>query len=189
MSTQTQNQQQSSSATKWLQDRFTSLYESTPSASQEDSDFKALFYSAFSEKARVVRNHKDVGVEDFLNAALGTGTGPLASACRVEWKDIVELPVEEGSNVEIVAGFYVVTRSSKIRIRAGPMQRLSYNSFSARIEQDAEAVPDVEGSKRRITELYITTVDKTPPIHLPTIPKNKDQEESTINPALLREQK
>lgn len=76
----------------------------------------------------------------------------------------------------------------KFRIRAGPAQQLSYNSFSARyatctpcaslpadqlcrIEEKADVERSAEdGSRLRITELFLTSVHKAAPIHISPIP-------------------
>ncbi|KAF8957585.1 hypothetical protein BDZ97DRAFT_1845699 [Flammula alnicola] len=155
----------SSPLTQWLQTRLGSLYESVPPV--EEADFNALFQSAFSDDASIYVNHEQMSQETFLtrlhsyNAAITRAT--------VEWKEVIEATPKEGEQHSaggIVAGFFVVTRSMKFRIRVGPAQRLSFNSFSAKIDENPDAQPGPDGTRLRITQLFITSVDKAAPIHL-----------------------
>ncbi|KDR67202.1 hypothetical protein GALMADRAFT_80058 [Galerina marginata CBS 339.88] len=166
-------------ASQWLQGAFTSLYESAPPA--EVSDFEALFLFTFSEEAEIILNHEKVPLETFQ---LGLSKANFAiSRASVEWKEVIEVPPKDGGTDPevIVAGFFVVTRSMKFRIRAGPAQRLSYNSFSAKFA----GPPDAEGSRRRIAQLVITTLDVAAPIHLQGIPHAESANQG-IDPALLQ---
>ncbi|PPQ83721.1 hypothetical protein CVT25_006125 [Psilocybe cyanescens] len=175
------------SASQWLRNRFTSLYEAAPPP--EEADFKALFLSVFSEDSQVVFNHESMSIDTFQEKL--TTANYAVSDASVDWKDLVEIPAhdrEAGAQEGIVAGSFVVTRSMKFRIRAGRAQRLNHNIFSAKIDTDHSAQPDINGSKRRITGFFITSLDKAAPIHLQGVPP-QPAETTTINPALLEKNK
>ncbi|KAH9485882.1 hypothetical protein JR316_0002797 [Psilocybe cubensis] len=166
------------SASQWLRNRFTSLYEAAPPP--EEADFKALFVSIFSEDAQVWFNHEQISVDAFQEKI--TSANYAAKEASIDWKDLIEIPGNDAEHEGIVAGSFVVTRSMKFRIRAAPAQRLNHNIFSAKINIDPTAQPDITGSKRRISEFFLTSFDKAAPIHLQSIPQ---KEPATVDPSML----
>ncbi|KJA13096.1 hypothetical protein HYPSUDRAFT_60084 [Hypholoma sublateritium FD-334 SS-4] len=154
----------------WLQARLGALYE--VHAAPDEAAFVAQFDTVFARDAKVMLNH----VPSPRTAYLAKLRGEHFAAVResVEWRELIEvLPADgaPGTTGGVVAGFFIGTRSMKFRIRAGPAQQLSYNSFSARIEEKADVEPSAEdGSRLRITELFITSVHKAAPIHISPIP-------------------
>jgi len=156
--------QPDSPLTAWIKTNLGSLYES---AIGGETDFQTTFNSTFSEKASIYLNHEQISRDDF-ESNMTTSRSALSRSSTIDWKDILEIPTksEEGASTSgpygIVAGFFVVTRSLKFKIRASDAQSLSYNSFSARISQ--------EGNQTRITELFLTSYNRAAPIHLQNIP-------------------
>ncbi|KAF9021450.1 hypothetical protein BDZ89DRAFT_1071409, partial [Hymenopellis radicata] len=72
---------------------------------------------------------------------------------QIEWKDIFE-----DTEANVVAGFAVITRSLKFRIRVGPAQVLTSAAISLKLEE--------EDGKRVISQMFFTSTDKAAPIHL-----------------------
>jgi len=110
-------QPQPGSAASWLQARFTSLYESSPPNSEVETDFKVLFYSAFSEDATILRNHQNMKVEEFLNGLMGSGRGVGIIGSRVEWKGIMEVPVDGETNVCDSMSELIAEANASFRLR------------------------------------------------------------------------
>jgi len=104
----------------------------------------------------------------------------------VEWKQLIEIPQKEKDNDSgpggIIARFFVVTRSLKFRIRAGPAQRQSLNSFTAKIEEDPATAVGHKEDGLRISQLFITSVEKAIPVH-PV--RNVPTPFETTNPSVL----
>ena len=93
-----------------------------------------------------------------------------------------------------MAGFLIVNRSLKYRIRAAPAQIHTVVNISAkfvphlmspifllthsipfhRVEQCVASEADEHGDRRRIVHLFMTSVDKRPPIHFQTLPGTTD---------------
>jgi hypothetical protein len=166
----------------WLQAYLGTLYESAPLP--EEADFRYLFYATFSENALIYHNHEIVSLEVFLER-LGVANFACTQAA-VEWKELIEIPQKENDSDSgpggIIAGFFVVTRSLKFRIRAGPAQRQSLNSFTAKVEEGP--IITAEGRKEvglRISQLFITSVEKAVPVHLRGAPAPFE----TANPSVL----
>lgn len=84
----------------------------------------------------------------------------------------------------MVAGTLIITRSMMFLIRAAPAQRLTHINFSAKYDpnftqrcyhshlnsrvehlEDSNVQADENDDGRRITSLYLTSVDTVPPIH------------------------
>ncbi|KAF8990717.1 hypothetical protein BDQ17DRAFT_1371586 [Cyathus striatus] len=146
----------------WLLPRLTNLYTTLPTE-QDDSNFEASFLETFAQSAKVVANHEDTTL-DALREHIGAGKFAMARA-DVDFRDVIEIVKEGGGDKEgLVAGFFVVTRDLKFRIRAGPARRSSFNSFSAKIESDT-SIPTTLGDRRRVTEFFITLVDYAAPVH------------------------
>ncbi|CAA7263069.1 unnamed protein product [Cyclocybe aegerita] len=148
----------------WVATRLKALYEVPAPASHNHQD---VYAETFSSTASIILNHKNVTMDAFKKE-LEDASSAIKGA-SVDWKELVETPSDDSSG-GIVAGFFVVTRSMKFRIRAGPAQRLSYNVFSAKVATDGQAPGSDSGEGcRQITELFITHVDKAAPIHLHAI--------------------
>ncbi|KAF9477109.1 hypothetical protein BDN70DRAFT_881532 [Pholiota conissans] len=153
----------------WLQTRFSELYESVPPP--EEADFKALFYTTFDDNAWIYFNHEKMNEDKYLDRF--NNWNIAVTRAEMDWKELIDASTSDsGSNNEsgIISGFFVVHRYMKFRIRASAAERLSCNTFSAKIEVKPNASPASDGSRLRITELVITTVDRAAPIHFPGIP-------------------
>ncbi|KAF9457645.1 hypothetical protein BDZ94DRAFT_1175100 [Collybia nuda] len=159
----------SDSLTNWIQNKFTTLYESSSNTS--GSQVEQSFDSTFSSTLEVIVNHVPTTREKLKKGIEDRGFAETRSA--IEWKDVIE--VSGGDNAQevrwistyhahgIVAGSFAVTRSLKLRIRAGPAQTINYTVFSAKIVQDSSIN---DGDKRRIIQIFITSMVKAAPIHL-----------------------
>ncbi|KAG5640601.1 hypothetical protein H0H81_011792, partial [Sphagnurus paluster] len=87
---------------------------------------------------------------------------------------------------EIVAGWFIVTRSLKFRIRVGHAQTIETIAFSAKNVPLCPAPPQTNidpaihriirdasvksGNQQRIVELFQTVSDQAAPIHLQGVP-------------------
>ncbi|KAF8176942.1 hypothetical protein BJ912DRAFT_1063756 [Pholiota molesta] len=162
---------QSTPLSLWLQSRISGLYEAVPPT--EEADFKALYYTTFDIDASIYMNHEKVSQDTYL-ARLNSANFAVTHA-TVNWKELIDASPsstekEEDVKGGIISGFFVIKSSMKFRIRAGPAQRFNFNTFSAKIDHKPEAEPAGDGSRLRITELFITSIQKAAPIHFPGIP-------------------
>jgi len=151
------------SLTSWVKAHLSSLYESPSNATEED--FQEFFDLTFSSNADIILNHSSI-TRDELRQDIRRRSF-AATAVSTEWKDVAEVEQNQCKKEGIVAGFFVVTRTLKFRIRAAPAQMNAFVTFSAKIEQGSQ---DQNGDQRRIVQLLLTCIDKSPPIHLQSIP-------------------
>jgi len=103
-------------------------------------------------------------------------------SASVKWENYMVVP-KDGDNPDeagIVAGFLVVTRSLKFRIRAAPAQLQTILTLNSKIEQDVTAEGDEDGDRRRIVHLFMTLVDKRPPIHFAHPRANQGRNEGAV---------
>ncbi|KAF8161662.1 hypothetical protein B0H34DRAFT_806824 [Crassisporium funariophilum] len=156
----------------WVQTHLGTLYESNQSGNEVE--FEARFGSTFSDKALVYLNHEQISLDAFKTKIIATDFGAIRST--VEWKEIFETEthVNKDTVEGLVAGFFIVTRTMKFRIRAGPAQNLSYNSFSAQISRDPNGHLGSGKIPYRISQLFITSLARPAPIHLQGISKAED---------------
>ncbi|KAF8919171.1 hypothetical protein CPB85DRAFT_1429803 [Mucidula mucida] len=108
--------------------------------------------SPFAQNAQIYVNHAGPVSLDAFQATLAHKFG-AAAGVQIEWKEIFE-DAEAG----VVAGFAVITRSMKFRIRVGPAQMLTSAMISLKLEE--------EDGKRVISQMFFTSTDKAAPIHL-----------------------
>ncbi|TFK34124.1 hypothetical protein BDQ12DRAFT_727167 [Crucibulum laeve] len=165
--------------TTWLQAHLSTLYE--PPATADDADFQASFNSTFSPSAQIIVNHQMSSLDQFKDNLLSSKAA--MTRATVHWKEVMQVdsPSEKSG---IVAGFFVVTRTMKFRIRASPAQNNGYNSFSAKIDQDPGA-PSAAEDNWRITQLFLTTENKAAQIHLKSAAEPFDT--ATVNPSLIEQ--
>jgi len=159
------------SLTSWAQAHLAPLYEhSTASDNQAEAAPSAnhpdTFYSAYSPKAEVIVNYTPVPTDAHKDDLARRSFGSMTST--VEWKDVIEVPAdsEKPNEAGIVAGFFVVTHHSKLRIRAAPAETKTFVAFNAKIEQDPSVAVEAGSDPRRIAHMFQTTVTKATPIHL-----------------------
>ncbi|KAG5653668.1 hypothetical protein H0H81_011420 [Sphagnurus paluster] len=147
-----------SSLPSWIQRGFTTLYSFNTTASQFQSSFEALF----SSDAEFRVNHRVVSLESFQTNIKNRDAAAIDSS--IVWKELIEVPASESqAGTEIVAGWFVVTRSLKFLIRDTPAKTVETVAFSAKIAKD----PSVQsGDMQRIVELFQTVSDQAAPIHL-----------------------
>ena len=153
----------------WLQSRLTAVCES-----ENEDSFQNSFNPMFAPGCQVIVNHTPIAIETFKDQ-LRTSLGASVSA-KTDWENVItaspktreddqESPqCSTSEEASIVAAFLTITRSMKFRIRAAPAQRQSLVHLSAKIE--GNGTEDADG--RRITSLWWTSVERTPPIHFPT---------------------
>ncbi|ESK83496.1 hypothetical protein Moror_4881 [Moniliophthora roreri MCA 2997] len=135
------------SLTEWAQSNLNALFEH--SGEQEDT-FSSQFNATFSPNASILMNHETISVDEYKKRISQT---LVTASSSVEWKDVLE-DTEAG----VVAGFLVITRTMKFRIRAAPAKNYTYITISAKIAQ--------EGGERRIVNLVHTFTSKAAPIHI-----------------------
>ncbi|KAG6867591.1 hypothetical protein C0993_000812 [Termitomyces sp. T159_Od127] len=150
----------SASLKTWFQTKLESLYEVPSHPDSEHSPH--LSVALFTSRTQILLNHIPITFEDFQNDIRSQLQSSIHAS--VSWKDVMEVynPEDESQKQEgIVAGIYVVTRSLKFRIRAGPAQRKTTVVFSAKIERD----PNIhDEDARRVVHLHQTQLDEAVPI-------------------------
>ncbi|KAJ4496797.1 hypothetical protein C8R41DRAFT_918055 [Lentinula lateritia] len=175
------------SLTKWVQSQFSGLYEHpSPDTSDnaQDTDTnttRSRIQSMFTPTAQIYLNHTGpVPLEEFtknLEQTFGT------NKTEVEWKECFEVPdnnkEEKDDNHEvvegetgIVAGYLIITRTLKFRIRATPAKNYTHVSLSAKIAREGTRVQgsdrseEKSGDSRRIVQLFYTSASKAAPVHI-----------------------
>ncbi|KAJ7592427.1 hypothetical protein C8J56DRAFT_928647 [Mycena floridula] len=149
------------SLTEWLQTNLTGRYFEKK---EEGDQANAAAPVVFAPNAQIFLNHVSTSIEEYQQHH---ERNLMTSGATVEWKDVIEVPdsEEEGKAHEagIVAGFLVVTRSMKFKVRATAAKSQTLITLSAKIEQSGE---DSEPDKRRIVQLFHTAAQKAVPIHI-----------------------
>lgn len=195
--------------TTWAQKHISAIFEA-----RSDDDLHHSFDAAFSSSSEIFVNHEQLSRE-WMREDMIKRRGAAISA-SVKWENVMVVPNDQDKPYEvlywcvqcvqqilmkcgqagIVAGFLIVTRALKFRIRVSPAQLQTIITINAkyfvyslwqmkalirsnRIEQDAAAVADEHGDRRRIVHLFMTMTDKRPPIHFPhprsTNPEDAEQ--------------
>ncbi|KAF8628614.1 hypothetical protein AX15_003808 [Amanita polypyramis BW_CC] len=139
----------------------------------QEQDLLAEFSHTFNDDARIMMNHKLISLDDFQSNLARRRFAEVGTV--IEWKDIVESKIEGGKEESgppsvdegIVAGVYVITRSLRLRIRAGPAQTQSHVVFSAKIQNDSDG--------RKVSEFFLIVVDTAVPVSLSPIPATDAQ--------------
>ncbi|KAF9077040.1 hypothetical protein BDP27DRAFT_1313017, partial [Rhodocollybia butyracea] len=133
------------SLTEWAQSHFTAFFEhNTTSASNDAQDdptpdqspsLDSQIQAMFSPNAQIFMNHTGpLSVGDFtkqMGQAFGT------NQTSVEWKESFEVDDQAQDKTEegktgIFAGYLIVTRTLKFRIRAAPAKNYTTISLSAK---------------------------------------------------------
>ncbi|KAJ3874669.1 hypothetical protein F5051DRAFT_416154 [Lentinula edodes] len=129
------------SLTEWVQSRFSGLYEHPSPDTSDTNTTQSRIQSMFTPTAQIYLNHTGpVPLEEFtknLEQTFGT------NKTEVEWKECFEVPdsnkEEKDDNHEvvegetgIVAGYLIITRTLKFRIRATPAKNYTHVSLSAK---------------------------------------------------------
>ncbi|KAF9445550.1 hypothetical protein P691DRAFT_675366 [Macrolepiota fuliginosa MF-IS2] len=172
----------SDSLADWVKGQFTPLFQKNTESA--DSDVSSTLGSTFKPDARIIYNHQSIDLAKFgddLNQS-----GFAVTRTDVEWKEIFATPNESdgsGTQAGIVAGYFVVTRSMKFRIRAAPARTLQHCFFSAKVEEGTQT--EQGPGNRLISELFITSISKQAPIHLQGIPVSWLDRASLILPNLI----
>ena len=81
-------------ASEWLQNQFTSLYQSVPPPPEEEYNMTSLVYSAFGKDAEIIVNHERTTLRKFQEDLEAANFGVAGST--VEWRDLMEVPAQEG---------------------------------------------------------------------------------------------
>ncbi|KAG2744618.1 hypothetical protein P692DRAFT_20743444 [Suillus brevipes Sb2] len=143
----------------WTQSHLGALYEA-----REDEAFVNAFDIAFSPSCEVRVNHAPSTLE-----ALRDSVSSRTAATRgvaLSWENVISTG-DSPHEASVVAGTLIITRSMMFLIRAAPAQRLTHINFSAKVErlEDSNVQANGNDDSRRITSLYLTSVDTVPPIH------------------------
>ncbi|KIM80538.1 hypothetical protein PILCRDRAFT_822258 [Piloderma croceum F 1598] len=148
--------------TTWAQRHISAIYEA-----QSEDDFHHAFEAAFSPSLETFVNHEQVSRESIKDDMVQRRAAAISSSAK--WENVMAVPKDQEKPDEagIVAGFLIVTRSLRFRIRVSHAQLLTILTINAKIEQDAAAVADEHGDHRRIVHLFMTMADKRAPIHFP----------------------
>ncbi|TRM70405.1 hypothetical protein BD626DRAFT_423221 [Schizophyllum amplum] len=149
---------QDDSLTSWVQARLTDAYEFAPDT--ETENMASSFDNMLSPKAEITVNGASVPYDQFRKDL--TERKGMVNRAKVEWKDVIEVPDEENKHAGLVAGTFVVTRQSKLRIRAGPATHHNTVVFHAKVAEEEGA--GEEG--RRIVQLALASATKAAPINL-----------------------
>ncbi|KIM36908.1 hypothetical protein M413DRAFT_448832 [Hebeloma cylindrosporum] len=153
----------------WVQTRLESIY---AFAQQPEEYFRDFVNTTFSENAIIRHNHELVSKEEFLQRLIVGNFACLHASVNLWGSQVVEIPAGGDSEGGIIAGFFEVTRSLKYRIRAGPAQRESHNIFSSKVEDLGKE--ESGDRKLRISEFFVTSVNKAVPVHLQNLPGSID---------------
>ncbi|KAG1733694.1 hypothetical protein EDB19DRAFT_1612677, partial [Suillus lakei] len=139
----------------WTQSRLGALYEAF-----EDESFASAFENAFSPSCEVRVNHTPSTLDTFKDSV--SSRRAASTGITLSWENVITT----GDSLDeppVISGTLIITRSMRFRIRAAPAQRQTHINFSARVE--IQQVQGDEDDPLRITSLYHTSVDKSPPIH------------------------
>jgi hypothetical protein len=130
----------------WTQARISAIYEA-----QSDTDFQKSFSSAFSSSPEIFINHQNIS-KDNMKDDIAKRRNAAACGMDVKWENVMVVPKDSAKPDEvrwndkgddgrgllmiyqagIVAGFLVVNRSLKYRIRAAPAQMQTVLNISAK---------------------------------------------------------
>ncbi|KIM72864.1 hypothetical protein PILCRDRAFT_829531 [Piloderma croceum F 1598] len=148
--------------TTWAQRHISAIYEA-----QSEDDLHNAFEAAFSPSLETFVNHEQMSRESIKDDMVQRRAAAISSS--VKWENVMVVPKnpEKPDEAGIVAGFLIITRSLRFRIRVSHAQLLTTLTINAKIEQDATAVADEHGDRRRIVHLFMTMEDKRAPIHFP----------------------
>ncbi|KAH7916107.1 hypothetical protein BJ138DRAFT_1109026 [Hygrophoropsis aurantiaca] len=143
----------------WTQSRLTAVYQAP-----DDETFHNAFDAAFSPKCEVFASQESSeSIETLKEQLLARRAATVNS--KVDWDNTPTLESNEAvAGPAAIDGSFVVTRSLKFRIRAGPAQRLTHVVFEAKVDQGEGDTDD----SRRIVSFRHTSTDSTPPIHFQT---------------------
>lgn len=146
----------------WIQTHLGALYEA-----REDEVFANAFDTAFSPSCEVRVNHAPSTLDALRDSV--SSRKAAAKGVALSWENIISTG-NRPDEPSVVAGTLIVTRSMMFRVRAAPAERLTHINFSARVEplEDSTVQADENDDRRRITSLYLTSVDSAPAIHFVT---------------------
>ncbi|KAF5355124.1 hypothetical protein D9756_005712 [Leucocoprinus leucothites] len=153
----------------WFKERFTPLYQISAGAT-EDS-LSTQLDSMFEKNAHIIHNHEPIDLAKFTEGLRASSAAVVKA--DVEWKEVMS-SVGRTSGMDqdgIVSGYFIVTRSLRFRIRVGPAQNLQHCFFSAKIKNGQGDKGEGDSGSPVISELFITSINKQAPIHLPNVPK------------------
>ncbi|KAL1743790.1 hypothetical protein HDZ31DRAFT_83174 [Schizophyllum fasciatum] len=145
------------SLTAWAQERLASVYEYAPDT--ESENLVDSFDTALSPNADIYLNDAPVPYDEYRKDM--TERKAMANRAKVEFKDVIEVP-DDNKRTGLVAGTIIVTRQSKLKIRAGPATHFNTIVFHARVAEGTGAGPD----GRRIVQLRLISSSKAAPINL-----------------------
>ncbi|KAG1774356.1 hypothetical protein EV702DRAFT_1200374 [Suillus placidus] len=152
----------------WTQSHLGALYEA-----REDGVFANAFDTAFSPSCEVRVNHAPSTVDALRDSVSSRKVATRGVA--LSWENVISTG-DSPDEPSVVAGTLIITRSMMFLIRAAPAHRLTHINFSAKVERLEDVQVDENDDRRRITSLYLTSVDIVPPIHFAT-PHPVGQEE------------
>ncbi|KAG2031899.1 hypothetical protein BDR03DRAFT_1015696 [Suillus americanus] len=154
----------------WTQSHLGALYEA-----REDEVFANAFDNAFSPSCEVRVNHAPSTLDALRDSV--SSRKVAARGVALSWENVISTG-NSPDEPSVVAGTLIITRSMMFRVRAAPAHRLTHIKFSAKVErlEDSNVQADENDDPRRITSLYLTSVDIVPPIHFAT-PHPVGQEE------------
>ncbi|KAJ3856417.1 hypothetical protein EV368DRAFT_32483 [Lentinula lateritia] len=160
------------SLTEWVQSRFSGLYEHTrrdtsDSAQATDANTtQSRIQSMFTPTAQIYLNHTGpVPLEEFTKHLEQTFA---TNKTEFEWKECFEVPdsnkeeKDDNNEIGIVAGYLIITRTLKFRIRATPAKNYTHVSLVQGSDRNEEKSVD----SRRIVQLFYTSVNKAAPVHI-----------------------
>ncbi|KAI0031613.1 hypothetical protein K488DRAFT_71258 [Vararia minispora EC-137] len=144
---------------EWFQSRINTIY-----TASDDAARTAALDALLSPAVSVQHNEETLDAQEIRQRV----HAQTAASARtdVKWNR-----AEETSPGQL-EGQYVLTVSSKFRVRAAPMQRFITVDFAATVAED----PYVQGDdKRRVVSLKEQEEIKQAPIHLARIPQQGEQ--------------
>ncbi|KAJ3756634.1 hypothetical protein EV360DRAFT_84785 [Lentinula raphanica] len=156
------NEQTSPSLAQWLQSEFTTLYENSEAEEDSANGISARIQYLFSPAAQIYINHSGpLPSEEFLKHVKAFGS----TKAEVDWKECFDVNnnEEQSDTAGIVAGYFIITRTLKFRIRAAPAKNITHVSFSAKISHEPGA--EKSSDTKQIVQLFYTFKSIPAPVH------------------------
>ncbi|KAJ3995515.1 hypothetical protein F5050DRAFT_1573410 [Lentinula boryana] len=154
---------------QWAQSKINALYEHPDTSLPDDNSAPPIasrVQSLFAPNAQIYLNHTGPVLPEEFSKQLEKNLG--TSKADVEWKECFEVLDDNEHDTEsetryqvgIVAGYFIITRTLKFRIRAAPAKNYTHVSFSAKYESIGDR------DTRQIVQLFYTSTSKPAPVHI-----------------------
>jgi len=153
------------SNTEWFKSRLEAVY-----AAKDEDARNAALDAILAPNIQVQHNDETLDAAQKRSQMLATTAA--AAHVDIKWENLVETSPGE------LEGTYVLTVSSKFRVRAGPVQRFMTVNFTATVANVGDDTTtttdaDADSDPRRVVQLKEQEDVKVAPIHLQSIPHDE----------------